>query len=600
MMTFFRYLIWVPLSIQLSLLWPAVSAIANTRIVIDKDYLTKEHKIPLSSSDKKTKTHIFNLYLEQGAVLMFETRSTKLDQSFTLNSDSGQSISIPNQANGAYYLGLHYIPKGQYQAKLVSSCYKICLDEINFQVSVLDKTLRWTLGNHLKEGLIYGTAIAMLIYNLCMFIMFRKLYFLTYCLYIGSAGGILSLVSLQLQVPFDPTITFYALFVTGHLAISAFAIQYYKGTKYGTPLILLQAITFSISCFINISFILGLKHDDSFASVLQIINLLPIFCYSIVRAVKGSKPALFMSLGWTCLIIGWIMSIYAYFVSYNEFLAWGAWMGFSLEAILFSISALFRLREQESRLQKSNLHAYSELKKICYPHQIQMIKNYSNIEDTMPTHSAQAITLCFDIIESSQINPQQRKEFIRCCFKRCYQIMLENYCVQEMTSRAYRIKELGDGFLCSLGYPFKSTASNIETEAINLAKDFHKIMMEEAEKLQIDPNPRCGIGIAFGNIQGFYPDAGTKEYDLHGDALILATRYESFRKLYFEKSPKTSVLFIQKKIYEGLCPQDQSLFQEIHLCDQTLQVRDDPHAKTTYLMYLNKSEQSEAFYEHRA
>ena len=82
MMTFFRYLIWVPLSIQLSLLWPAVSAIANTRIVIDKDYLTKEHKIPLSSSDKKTKTHIFNLYLEQGAVLMFETRSTKLDKSF--------------------------------------------------------------------------------------------------------------------------------------------------------------------------------------------------------------------------------------------------------------------------------------------------------------------------------------------------------------------------------------------------------------------------------------------------------------------------------------------------------------------------------------
>jgi class 3 adenylate cyclase len=80
------------------------------------------------------------------------------------------------------------------------------------------------------------------------------------------------------------------------------------------------------------------------------------------------------------------------------------------------------------------------------------------------------------------------------------------------------------------GYPFASPTGFMANDSVRLAQRFYAVLQEEARLLQSDVPICCGIGIALDNVVGFYPDSGTKEYDLYGRAVILATRYEEMRK----------------------------------------------------------------------
>ncbi|MDQ3233357.1 MAG: hypothetical protein M3Q07_16185, partial [Pseudobdellovibrionaceae bacterium] len=241
----------------------------------------------------------------------------------------------------------------------------------------------------------------------------------------------------------------------------------------------------------------------------------------------------------------------------------------------------------------SSLHGYGQLTKVVYPHQIARIKAGLNLVDTMPTAPGEACVMSFDIISSSRIQHEKAKDFLRNVFRRCNEIMMEGYDGQTLRSNSYRIKEMGDGFLCSIGYPFASPTGFTANDSVRLARRFYKVLQEESEFLQPNDPICCGVGIALDNVVGFYPDSGTKEYDLYGRAVILATRYEEMRKKLLPPQQPRSILIIQERVYHSLDRDLRADFVMVNLAEVGLAVRDDHTAGRLFYTYLDKTDRAE-------
>ncbi|HYX36077.1 MAG TPA: 7TM diverse intracellular signaling domain-containing protein [Oligoflexus sp.] len=248
---------------------------------------------------------------------------------------------------------------------------------------------------------------------------------------------------------------------------------------------------------------------------------------------------------------------------------------------------------QFSKTFKGNVHALRQLKKVVYSHQLEHIKNGQQLESTMPTHQANACVLSFDIIGSSNIRHIKSKVVFRRVFERCNETITSGYNGVELKAKAYRIKEMGDGFLCSMGYPFASLTDNPACEAIELAFKFAQILREEFEPLHMMTPVVCGIGIALDAISGFYPESGAKEYDLYGPAIILATRYESMRKTLFPEVKDRSIIIIQEIIFQSLDPIYRLKFIKIDLREAGITVRDDPAATALYYHFVETGDRAD-------
>jgi class 3 adenylate cyclase len=232
-------------------------------------------------------------------------------------------------------------------------------------------------------------------------------------------------------------------------------------------------------------------------------------------------------------------------------------------------------------------HAFKQLEKVFYPHQIQMIRRAKELEQTMPTVAGEACVISFDVIASSQIQHAHVKTFLRNIFARCNAVMMEGYNGIDMAARGYRIKEMGDGFLCSVGYPFQSSNGSIAKDALDLALCFHEIFRDEVRQLEYNRPILCGLGIAHDAISGFYPESGAKEYDLYGRAIVLATRYESMRKSLLSRNPVSSILVLQERVWSSLKADDRRDFVEVNLEEHGLSVRDDPLATRLFYRCLD-------------
>lgn len=232
-------------------------------------------------------------------------------------------------------------------------------------------------------------------------------------------------------------------------------------------------------------------------------------------------------------------------------------------------------------------HSYAQLGKIVYPHQMKMIQGGRILEETMPTSDSEAVVISFDIISSSRIQHEKVKKFLRDTFSRCTQAMMEGYDPDQLQAPAYRIKEVGDGFLCSVGYPFRTLSGSKANDALQLAFQFHKILKEESQVLHSEVPICCGIGLALDSISGFYPESGAKEYDVFGRSVILATRYEAMRKYILEEDQGSSIIILQSRVYESLDRERRDGFKKFDLREHRITVRDDSGATCLYYMLLS-------------
>ncbi|HYX37148.1 MAG TPA: 7TM-DISM domain-containing protein [Oligoflexus sp.] len=226
------------------------------------------------------------------------------------------------------------------------------------------------------------------------------------------------------------------------------------------------------------------------------------------------------------------------------------------------------------------VHVHKQLQKIVYKHVVTQIAQGRNLEETMPVGNQEAVVLSFDVIGSSHIKHPQFNRALERLMAACQEILHEGYDPFTVSARGYRIKEMGDGLLASIGFPLANPdrESHADT-AVETAIRFCDVFRAEMEKLQYAAPLYCSVGITQGRIEGFFPKSGIKQYDIRGRPLILATRYESMRNIVFKVTGEaSSLIFIQDEVYQGLSPSMQHDFERWDCLQKGHRIRDDVNA----------------------
>jgi class 3 adenylate cyclase len=310
---------------------------------------------------------------------------------------------------------------------------------------------------------------------------------------------------------------------------------------------------------------------------------------AVLRHRQGDRPATFLCAGWTLLTIGYVINAFAYQYYMATFWRYSLYLTFAFESMMFAVAVGYKARLSELKAHFENMHAFRQMEKVFYPHQINQIRHGIELEQTMPTGSGEACVICFDIVGSSKINHEKTKDFLRNIFRRCNEAMDTGYDAQNLVASGFRIKEMGDGFICSVGYPFKSPTGSMARDALRLALSFNEIFDQEVRSFAYPEPLHCCVALAMDTISGFYPAGGTKSYDLFGRAIVLATRYEAMRKVMFADGLKSSVLITQERVYLSLDPRDRSTLTKYSLRDNNVSVRDDSAAEFVYYRKLPAS-----------
>lgn len=239
-----------------------------------------------------------------------------------------------------------------------------------------------------------------------------------------------------------------------------------------------------------------------------------------------------------------------------------------------SIRTRFYLKSTDADIRQ---HLYNQLSKLVYPHQLERIKLGDELESTMPLKEGKAIVNVFDVQKSSEIRHERTREFFMGVFQSFLQICMHGYEHNPLRSRAFRLKETGDGFISAVGYPFLPIESrSLADSAVSAALDMFEAFNGEVEKFNYSRPIKAAMGLAYNSVQGTFQSGGIRAYDLFGDALIQAARYEELRKhpllqkLIAEQAVHQGldhyhILIIQEVIYNSLSHPFRDLFREVDL-----------------------------------
>ena len=110
------------------------------------------------------------------------------------------------------------------------------------------------------------------------------------------------------------------------------------------------------------------------------------------------------------------------------------------------------------------------------------------------------------------------------------------------------------------------------------------------------------MGLAYNSVQGTFQSGGIRSYDLFGDSLIQAAKYEELRKqpafwkIFSDHAwslglKDFNILIVQEFVYNSLSASYRELFTEIDLSDEALIEKDfqmmyDNEAKYIYFHVL--------------
>lgn len=265
-----------------------------------------------------------------------------------------------------------------------------------------------------------------------------------------------------------------------------------------------------------------------------------------------------------------------------------------------TIRARFYLKSTDADTRQ---HLYNQLSKLVYPHQLERIKLGDELENTMPLKEGKAIINVFDVQRSSEIRHEKTQNFFMGVFQAFLQICMKGYEHSPLRSRAFRLKETGDGFISAIGYPFLPVDSrSLADSAVATALTMFEAFNIEVEKFNYSRPIKGAMGLAYNSVQGTFQSGGIRSYDLFGESLIQASKYEELRKqpLIWNILTKHAeqlgfkdfhVLIVQETVYNSLSPAYRDLFSEIDLNDEYLtsnnfQMMYDNDAKYIYFHIL--------------
>jgi len=244
-----------------------------------------------------------------------------------------------------------------------------------------------------------------------------------------------------------------------------------------------------------------------------------------------------------------------------------------------AIRARFYLKSTDADARQ---HLYNQLSKLVYPHQLERIKLGDELENTMPLKEGKAIVNVFDVQRSGEICHERTQEFFMGVFQSFLQICMKGYEHNPLRSRAFRLKETGDGFISSVGYPFLPVDSHsLADSAVATALQMFEAFNLEVKRFNYSRPIKAAMGLAYNAVQGTFQSGGIRSYDLFGDALIQAAKYEELRKQpyiwnMFKEHARSrnlehfNILIVQEVVYNSLSPAYREMFTEIDISDERL------------------------------
>lgn len=271
----------------------------------------------------------------------------------------------------------------------------------------------------------------------------------------------------------------------------------------------------------------------------------------------------------------------------------GYFIGSVLNWVFYEgVRTRFYLKSTDADIRQ---HLYNQLSKLVYPHQLERIKLGDELENTMPLKEGKAIINVFDVQKSGEIRHEKTQEFFMGIFQSFLQVCMKGYEHNPLRSRAFRLKETGDGFISAVGYPFLPIDSrSLADSAVSTALTMFEAFNAEVNKFNYSRPIKGAMGLAYNSVQGTFQSGGIRSYDLFGDALIQAAKYEELRKqpvlwdIFCEHAAERglknfNILIVQEFVYNSLSPSYRELFTEIDLTDERLLRRD------FHLMYDNEA-----------
>ncbi len=314
--------------------------------------------------------------------------------------------------------------------------------------------------------------------------------------------------------------------------------------------------------------------------------------HAVIKKVPGSRLLLVSTiLPGLGIVIHFLPAVFSSWLP-MPLIASAQILALDLEMILLSMTVGFKINREQEWMRRKIDHAYAELKTIVYPHQVEQIWDGKSLSQTMPLGMQNAFILVFDVVASSKMQLSDPRAFLSGIFRECSQLLMKNYQPEYLKANGYRIKEMGDGFICSVGFPFGNNSENQADHSIELAHEFVRIFEKHVEACGVGQTIQCAIGIAYGPVEAFYPESGAQVYDLFGRGIILAHRYESMRDIIFLRlRKKDNIIILHKPVFDQLSFTHQSTFVEVDLKSSDIKVRDDEEATQLFYQLSSGREQ---------
>jgi hypothetical protein len=244
-------------------------------------------------------------------------------------------------------------------------------------------------------------------------------------------------------------------------------------------------------------------------------------------------------------------------------------LGGFLLVISQSFAVARHFSQQFQRLsfyEEQTRHAYTQIQKVFYPHQIEQMMAGSPLEQTMPSGEGQAVVISLHLYDHDLCNlpPIKRHEFIRAFLDRCQLAMDENYHQSPLQANAYRLKEHELGFQCAVGFPFANPGPyDDEDHAIRLCQQFFAILSDLNRAIGDSPTVHAVAGIAQSDIEGFYPETGMQLYEVRGESIIAAMACEDQQRQVVGSTDPQDIMIIEDHVYQRLNTNLAASFWEI-------------------------------------
>lgn len=294
-----------------------------------------------------------------------------------------------------------------------------------------------------------------------------------------------------------------------------------------------------------------------------------------------------------------VMTTHIYDNSFAELTMQHVLAGFVYAAIISKIiqTILKRNFELESQIYNKQILITQSASKSLFPHQIAMIGEGAILEDTIDVSEQTAYLIEFDIKNSSSIKGSLYEKARKACFSQIQKELIYcNYLLNPQVpnrpySNAYKVKELGDGFIISVGHPFElplhtnpaETLALISLESINIAKRcFQKIM-------QLDVH--FAVTIASAKIKPFWTATPGSQLDFEQKGLTKICRLSEFRRVLEREQimdKGTDTILVDQESFLALRGQLEG-FEPIKLSERQLTLRNYPMDEVIYLHTIGQT-----------